>query len=54
MKRATAELYDLNVDPGEEENLMETDPTATDRVATVRSFFRAHEYRAPGYVPVQK
>jgi len=43
------ELYDLNRDPRELDNIIDTDPSAPDRIAAVRQFFRAHELVRPGY-----
>ncbi len=47
-KRRRTEVYDLNADPQEAENLSEAS-WARERVALVRAFFRTHELRIPGY-----
>ena len=44
------ELYDLNRDARERDNIVDTEPTAAARMAAVRRFFRVHEHVAPGYV----
>ncbi len=43
------ELYDLNSDPMEQDNIVASEPTAPARMAAVRRFFRAHEHIRPGY-----
>lgn len=42
------EVYDLSRDPGETMNLADEE-WAQERVAMVRAFFLAHEFKAPGY-----
>lgn len=42
------EVYDLSRDPGETTNLADEE-WAQERVAMVRAFFLAHEFKAPGY-----
>jgi len=43
------ELYDLDRDPGERDDIIEIEPSAAARKAAVRRFFRVHEHVAPGY-----
>lgn len=43
------ELYDLERDPQEQDNIIATEPTAAARMAAVRRFFRVHEHTRPGY-----
>jgi arylsulfatase A-like enzyme len=50
LRQKTTELYDLNVDPNEAENLVETRPEeATRRLGELAGFFGVHELKKPGY-----
>ena len=49
-RRGTAELYDLNRDPGEAHDLLDESGAAGQaRLQTLRAFFRAHTLARPGY-----
>jgi arylsulfatase A-like enzyme len=56
LRRQTVELYDLNRDPGELENLSDrVDPEREEHLLLLRSFFQVHTYREDGYrVPYVK
>ncbi|MEO8181437.1 MAG: sulfatase-like hydrolase/transferase [Deltaproteobacteria bacterium] len=56
LRRDTLELYDLNTDPGELNNLSDQiDPERDEHVLLLRSFFQVHTYRENGYrVPYVK
>jgi len=56
LRRGTLELYDLNGDPGELNNLSDhIDPEHDEHVLLLRSFFQTHTYRENGYrVPYVK
>lgn len=50
LRRKVIEAYDLEVDPGETQNLaLEGDPRAREAFATLEAFFDVHAARAPGY-----
>ena len=50
--RKVVQVYDLARDPGETENLFDTDPARSDTaLATLRAFFAAQTLRDGGYVP---
>jgi arylsulfatase A-like enzyme len=54
-RRKTVEVYDLQRDPGELDNLFDRDPARSDAaVATLRAFFAAHTSKRAGYRPVYK
>lgn len=52
LRRKTAEIYDLNRDPGELDNLFDKEPARADELLTeMRAFFAAHTRTQGGYVP---
>lgn len=52
----SVEIYDLNTDPREENNLYREDaPSSNERLGALLGFFQAHTLRRPGYkVPYRK
>ncbi len=56
LRRKTVELYDLNKDPEELQNLSDqVDPEREEHLLLLRSFFQVHTYREGGYrVPYVK
>ena len=51
-RRGTVELYNLTRDPGEIQNLFrEDDPSSRAKLASLKTFFRAHTIREGGYRP---
>ncbi len=55
-RRKTIELYDLNKDPGELNNIFDhADPQSQDAIGVLATFFSVHTYKRPGYtVPYRK
>jgi len=47
----SSELYDLKQDPGETRDLSGNAELLEEPLATLRAFFEAHRYKAPGYQP---
>jgi arylsulfatase A-like enzyme len=54
-RRKLVEAYDLERDPGELDDLFDTDPArATPALAALRAFFAVHAVKKPGYTPPYK
>lgn len=49
--RTTCEIYDLNRDPKERNNIVDERADAHDRIGAVNAFFEAHRLKLPGYEP---